>query len=167
MRYWVGAFGAFFLAILQASSVQQFNVLGVAPNLMLVFLVAWLLVRGFEDVLPMIAVSGITLGLIGLQTPGLQLLAMLLPLAALGLLREMHVLGAEPLLMLAFVGAASLAYETLMLAAVMATGGVFDPQGGFQSAVLPATLVNLMIAPPVYVAMRFARPPARRSVYSF
>ena len=87
MRYITGTVIAFALALVQASSIQQFRIVGVTPNLMLVFLVAWLVVRGLDDVLPMIAVAGVTSGLIGLQTPGIVLLA-LLPIAALGLLRD-------------------------------------------------------------------------------
>ena len=75
MRYVTGAAIAFMLALVQASSVEQFRIIGVAPNLLLVFLVSWLVVRGLDDVLPMVAVAGITLGLVGLQTPGLALLA--------------------------------------------------------------------------------------------
>ena len=70
MRYWTGAVIAFFLAIVQASSVEQFKVLGVSPNLMLVFLVAWLVVRGLEDVLPMIVRGRRDAGVVGLQIAG-------------------------------------------------------------------------------------------------
>ena len=55
MRYWIGAAIAFLLALVQASSIEQFKILGVSPNLMLVLLVSWLVVRGLDDVLPMIA----------------------------------------------------------------------------------------------------------------
>ena len=166
MRYWVGSAFAFLLALTQASSVEQFHVLGVAPNLMLVLLVSWLVVRGLDDVLPMVAVSGITIGFVGLQTPGLALLAMLLPIALLGMVRELHVIHSEALLTMALVVAATLMYELIMLAGVMATGGVFDLRGGLLDAVLPAALVNLLIAPPVYAVMRLGRPRQRtRSAY--
>jgi hypothetical protein len=164
-----GAF-AFLLALVQASSIEQFRILGVAPNLMLVMLTAWLVVRGLDDVLPMILVSGVTLGLVGLQTPGLILLALVAPLGAFGIVREMRIVHSETLLMLVFVLGASLVYETVLLASVMASGGVVDPATGFGDVVLPAALVNLMIALPVWVVIRLARPSAasrRRNVYSF
>jgi cell shape-determining protein MreD len=166
MRYWVGGFIVFVLALLQASSVEQFKIVGVAPNLMLVLLVAWLVVRGLDDVLPMIAVAGITLGLVGLQTPGLVLLG-LLPIAGLGLLRELHVIHSDALLTLALVLAASLAYETIMLLHVMATGGVLDLTTAFTRAVLPAAIVNVMLTPPIYLVMRFAKPNATRRRLSY
>ena len=169
MRYVVGGAFAFTLAMVQASSVEQFRILGVAPNLMLVMLVSWLVVRGLDDVLPMVAVSGITLGFVGLQTPGVILFALLAPLALLGVVRELKVVHSETLLIVALVLAASLAYETIVLGAVMATGGVFDPMRGMTEVVLPAAIVNLAIALPVYLAMRLVRPsmPRRRNVYSF
>jgi rod shape-determining protein MreD len=167
MRYLVGGTIAFMLAILQVSSVQQFVVLGVSPNLVLVMLVAWLVVRGLEDVLPMVAVAGLTLGLVDLQTPGLVMLALVLSIAAMGAIRELHVVHSDFVLTLLLVAGASLIYESIMFAYVLVTGGVFDPVAGLLEAVLPAALVNLMIAPPVYLLMRLARPAAQRNAYSW
>jgi hypothetical protein len=167
MRYVFGAAAAFFLAMFQASSVEQFRVLGVIPNLLLVILVCWLVVRGLDDVMPMVAVTGITLGFVGLQTPGLVLLALLLAMAPAGLMREMHVISSELLLTLAVVAAASLIYESVMLFGVMLTGGVFDLRGGYADAVLPSAAVNLVLAPPVYFVMRLARPHASRNRYAY
>lgn len=167
MRYVFGAAAAFFLAMFQASSVEQFRVFGVIPNLMLVMLVCWLVVRGLDDVLPMVAVTGITLGFVGLQTPGFVLLALLLAIAPAGLLREMHVVSSELVLVLLLVGLASLIFETVLVFGVMATGGVFDPRGGLGDVVLPAAAVNLLLAPPVYFVMRVAKPRASRNRYAY
>jgi cell shape-determining protein MreD len=161
MRYWTGAAIAFFLALLQASSIDQFRIIGVAPNLLLVLLVSWLVVRGLDDVLPMIAVAGITMGLIGLQMPGLALLA-LLPIVAFGLVRELHIIHSEPLLVLALVFASSIAYEMVLLASVMATGGVLDITTAITRSVLPAAIVNVALTPFVYAVMRLARPAPSR-----
>jgi uncharacterized membrane protein YjgN (DUF898 family) len=162
MRYWTGAAFALFLALLQASSIEQFKVVGVTPNLLLVLLVSWLVVRGLDDVLPMIAVAGITIGFVGLQTPGLVLLA-LLPIAGLGLLREMHVIHSDLLLVLAFVAAATVAYESIIVASLVVTGGGYDVIAALRSAVIPAAIVNVVITPPVYVIMRLAKPSDRRN----
>ena len=169
MRYVFGGAFAFMLAIVQASSIDQFRILGVAPNLMLVMLVAWLVVRGLDDVLPMVAVCGLTLGFVGLQTPGLILFALLAPLALLGAVRELKIIHSESLMLVALVLGASVMYETIVLGGVMATGGVFDLRAGFVEVVLPAAIVNLAIALPVYAVLRFARPslPRRRNAYSF
>jgi hypothetical protein len=161
MRYWVGAVLAFFLALVQASSVEQFRIVGVTPNLMLVLLVSWLVVRGLDDVLPMIAVAGVTLGLIGLQPPGLVLLA-LLPIAGFGVVRELHIVHSDVMLVVALVATATLAYETIILFGTLVTGGGFDVVAGFRSAVLPATIVNVALTPFVYAVMRFAKPTERR-----
>lgn len=161
MRYWTGAATAFFLALLQASSIEEFKVLGVTPNVLLVLLVAWLVVRGLEDVLPMVAVSGITLGLVGMQTPGLDLLA-LLPLAVLGIVRELRLVHSDLVLTLALVAAGTAAYQAVLVLAVMAGGGRLDPLTAARAAVLPAVLVNVALALPVYGVMRLARPVGRR-----
>ncbi len=157
MRYWTAGVLVLFVALFQAASVDQFRILGVAPNVVLVLLVAWTVVRGLDDVLPMIAIAGITLGFVGLQTPGLVLLA-LLPLAAVGLLREMHIVHSDLMLVLGLVLAASLMYESILLLAVAATGGTGDLLLGVRHAVLPAAVVNLAITPPIYFVMRLAKP---------
>lgn len=161
MRYLAGSAIAFMLAIVQASSVEQFHILGVTPNLMLVFLVSWLVVRGVDDALPMIGVSAVTLGLVGMQDPGLVLLAMV-PLALLGLAREMHVVHSETLLVLALVAAATAAYETVLLGGVVVSELGGDLLLGIRSLVLPAVIVNLALALPIYLPMRLARPAPRR-----
>jgi hypothetical protein len=106
---------------------------------------------------------------VGLQTPGLILIALLAPLAVFGVVRELKVVHSETLLTVTLVLGASLLYETIMLAWVMATGGVFDPGRGLTDVVLPAAIVNLAIALPVYLMMRLVRPslPRRRNAYSF
>jgi cell shape-determining protein MreD len=166
MRYWTGAALAFFLALLQASSIDQFRIIGVSPNLLLVLLVSWLVVRGLDDVLPMIAVAGVTMGLIGLQMPGLVLLA-LLPIVAFGLVRELHIIHSEPLLVVTLVFASSIAYEMVLLISVMATGGVLDLTTALTRSVLPAAIVNVALTPFVYAVMRLARPAPSRHRLSY
>ena len=158
MRYVFGALFAFALALVQASSIEQFQILGVAPNLMLVLLVTWLVVRGLDDVLPMVAVAGVTIGFIGLQTPGLVLLALLVPIALLGAIRELHVLHSDLLLALLLAAGATAMYESLLLLGAIATGGVVDLRGGVSDVVVPAVVVNVALTPFVYAVMRFARP---------
>ncbi|HEX5479106.1 MAG TPA: hypothetical protein VFY79_05245 [Dehalococcoidia bacterium] len=166
MRYWVGGLLVFGFALVQASSVQQFHPLGVVPNLMLVLLVSWLVVRGLDDVLPMIAVAGVTLGLIGLQTPGLVLLA-LVPVALLGVVREMHIVHSDVVLVLALVACASAAYESVMVLGVIAMGGGRDIIAALTRDIGPAIVVNLAITLPVYFVMRFAKPTERRHRLSY
>ena len=157
MRYWAGGALAFFLALFQAASVEQFKILGVAPNLVLVLLVAWLVVRGLDDVLPMVAVAGITLSFIGLQTPGLVLLAMM-PVGAFGVVREARLIHSDVVLVVALVAASTVGYELVLLAGVMLTGGVLDMATALSRAVVPAVIVNLAITAPVYAVMRVAKP---------
>jgi hypothetical protein len=104
--------------------------------------------------------------LVGLQPPGVVLLA-LLPIAVLGTVRELHVVHSDFVLVLALVFAASLAYETVILLSIMATGGALDFSTGFSSTVLPAAIVNLAITPFVFFVMRFAKPAHRRGQLSF
>jgi hypothetical protein len=157
MRYWIGGALAFCVALFQAASVEQFKILGVAPNLVLVLIVSWIVVRGLDDVLPMAAVAGITLSFVGLQSPGLVLLA-LLPVIGLGLVRELRIVHSDTVLVLALVAASTAMYDLVLLASVMATGGVLDARAAVSGIVLPTILVNLAITLPVHLVMRLAKP---------
>ena len=166
MRYVTGGMFVVFVALAQASSIEQFKILGVSPNLVLVLLAAWLVTRGLDDVLPMLFVAGATLGLIGLQTPGLVLLA-LLPLVALGVVKELHVVHSDVLLVLFIAAAATLLYESTMVLSVMVTGGGLDSRAAISNVIVPALLVNLAITPPVYVVMRMLKPADTRRRLSY
>ena len=166
MRYWVGGIAAFLVALVQASSAEQFHALGVSPNLMLVLLMAWLVVRGLDDVLPMVGVAGVTMAFIGLQTPGATLIALLVPIVLLGVVRELHLVHSEMLLALCMVLIGTFIYESLLLGGAMLTGGVVAPGSGVTEAVIPAVIVNALLALPVYLIMRLARPAPRGSAYS-
>jgi hypothetical protein len=166
VRYVTGGAFVVFVALAQASSIEQFKILGVSPNLVLVLLAAWLVTRGLDDVLPMVLVAGATLGLVGLQTPGLVLLA-LLPLAALGVLKELHIIHSDALLALLIVAAATLLYEATMVLSVMLTGGGLDSRAAISNVIIPAVLVNLAITPPVYVVMRILKPADTRRRLSY
>ena len=54
-----------------------------------------------------------------------------------------------------------------MLLASWRPAACFDVVAALRSAVLPAAIVNVVIAPPVYVVMRLAKPAARRRRLSF
>ena len=157
MRYFLGAAIMLFVSLLQASSVEQFHPLGVSPNLVLVLLMAWLVVRGLDDVLPMVAVAGVTLGFIGMQAPGLVLLALIVPVAIFGAVRELHIIHSQFLLCAGFAVGSTLIYESILLLSVAATGGSLDIADGVSSVLMPAILVNLVLAPPVYAVMRLAK----------
>jgi hypothetical protein len=114
----------------------------------------------------MLFVAGVTLGLVGSQTPGLVLLA-LLPIAAFGVLRELHIVHSDVVLVLALVLASSAAYELVLLASVMLSGGRLDVPTAFTQVIAPATVVNVALALPVYAVMRFAKPVDARRRLSY
>jgi rod shape-determining protein MreD len=166
MRYAVGGLAACLIALVQASSAQQFEMLGVVPNVLLVIVIAWLVVRGPDDVLPMAGVAGVLIGLIGVQTPGLALLAMVLAVAAGALVRELHVVHSDFVLAALLTLGGSMIYELVVLAGAMAAGAALEPAAALRYAVLPAAAVNLSLLPPIFFVMRLAGAPPRRRRYA-
>ena len=75
----------------------------------------------------------------------------------------MHVVHSDLLLVLAFVAAATVAYESIIVVSLVVSGGGYDLIAALRSAVLPGAIVNVVITPPVYVVMRLAKPTNRRN----
>jgi hypothetical protein len=82
----------------------------------------------------------------------------LLPVIGLGLVRELHVVHSDTVLVLALVAASTAMYELVLLASVMASGGVLDARTALAGTVVPSVLVNVAITLPVHLVMRLAKP---------
>jgi hypothetical protein len=89
------------------------------------------------------------------------------PVALLGVVREMHIVHSDVVLVLALVACASAAYESVMVLGVIAMGGGRDIIAALTRDIGPAIVVNLAITLPVYFVMRFAKPTERRHRLSY
>ena len=55
------------LVLLQVSAIPAFSLLGVAPNILLVVLACWAVVRNQTEAMVLIPIAGISIGLLTLQ----------------------------------------------------------------------------------------------------
>lgn len=161
MRYYVGVPLMLFLALAQTSSLPLFSLFGAHPNLVLVVLVGWAVVRGPDEALVLLAVAGLSLGLLNSQPLGLHLLA-LAPLVPLAAVRELRLIESEllPALGLAFL--ATLAYEGVFLVVFRLTGQDLDWWGSVSRVAIPAAIANALLMIPVYWLVWLASADRRR-----
>ena len=165
MSYYVGITLVFFVALMEASVLPMFRVLDLQPNLTLVLLVAWLIIRGAEEALVLIAVGGVVLGLVDGAPMGTALVA-LAPMALLQELRGSHLHGGGLIMAIAFVLLMTLTYNfTFMLVSTL-QGQSGDWLVAATRVIIPTAFINAVVLVPLYAAFSFVNPEPRRSIYA-
>ncbi|MFN2464362.1 MAG: rod shape-determining protein MreD [Candidatus Dormibacteria bacterium] len=141
------------LSLLQTSLVPGIRVAGAQPELLLVWILCWAVIRGRGEALPWALVGGLVLDLLSQLPPGSHLLALSLVtyLADLGH-RVMH--GSTALFAGAAVFAGSLLYGLVLLGALVLTGRHPDVASEVVLGVLPGTFYSLVLLAPVFFVQR-------------
>ena len=141
------------LALMQTSLVPGIRVGSAQPELVLVFVVSWAVIRGRGEALPWAVAGGLILDLLSQLPPGSHLLALVLVtyLADLGH-RVMQ--GSTALFAAAAVFAGSLLYGLALLAVLAVTGHHPDVATETVLGILPGTIYSLAVLVPVFIFQR-------------
>jgi rod shape-determining protein MreD len=142
-------------SLAQVSVLPQFSLFGVQPNVVIVFLVAWIAVRGQREAFLLIPVAGFLLGILDSEPLGLAMLA-LAPLILLTELRELELMASHLLPAFLLVVIATLVYEGSILLTLAVTGDRTGLPGSVLDILIPAAIVNVLLLIPVYGAVRLA-----------
>jgi rod shape-determining protein MreD len=164
MSYWIGLPLLVLVALTEVSVLPMFRVYGLQPNLLLVLLVVWLIVRGGNEAFILAPIGGIVLGLVDGAPTGAALIG-LAPLAFLqdfqgSQLREGGFISA-----VAFTILMSLFYNYVHLAVFTVAGDSGDWLVASTRIILPTVFLNVVILLPLYGLMTLASPEQRRVVY--
>lgn len=137
------------LALLQATIAPRVPFLGVRPELALVGVMAWVMVRGLHEGAIGACVGGMTLDLLSGRPLGSHVLAMLLAVVPIGLLGAPFYQGNMGFPVLGgFVG--TLLYNLILLALTRLLGESVVWGGTLWRIVLPLGLVHATLMPLVY-----------------
>ena len=138
------------LLAFQTAVLPEIQVLGVRPDLVLVVLMLWAFVRGPQEGRTVVLATAVVYGMLTSDPAGFSLLA-LSPIVPLAFLRETQI-GPNPFVTaLAAVALATLVYQTLYTILLTATYGGTDLLGTLTYVYLPAVVVNVALAPVVYL----------------
>lgn len=139
---------------MQSTITSHVRLLGVCPNLVLLFAISWVLLRGVGEGLYVSLVGGLMLDALSGAPFGLATLSLCIVsyLASLG---EINVFRTARLLPYATIALATLAYNGLFLFLSQMTGRVVLWGPSLYRVVLPATMVNLLGMPVVYGLCRW------------
>jgi rod shape-determining protein MreD len=165
VSYYIGAALVLFTALLEASVLPLFRIEGVQPNLTLVLLMAWLIIRGAEEAYVLIPIGGIFIGLVDGALMGTALLA-LAPVALLQEVRGAQLNEKGFAMAVAFTLIMSLVYNYTYLLVATLQGEAGSWVQATTRVILPTTLLNLAVLLPLYAIFAFVNPQQRRSLYA-
>jgi rod shape-determining protein MreD len=164
VSYWIGLPLLILVALMEVSVLPMFRLYGLQPNLLLVVLVAWLIVRGANEAFILAPIGGVILGLVDGAPVGTALIG-LAPLAFLQELRGSQLREGGLIAAVAFTILMSLFYNYTHLAVYTVIGDSGSWITASTRIILPTVFLNVVILLPLYWALTIASPEQRRSVY--
>ena len=164
MKYAVALAGSFLVAILAASVMPYVKVLGVAPDLVLIFAVCWAMVRGQGEAMVVVPMAGLLRDLTTSDPVGTSMLA-LSPIVLLAVIRELRPVESDFLPTLAVVAMASLAYSVVSLSVLTAIGNDVPWGTAMLHVALPSMLVNPLFTVLIYSPMRWLTTTPKRESF--
>jgi hypothetical protein len=165
MSYYIGVPLVVLAALAEAAFLPYFRVFGLQPNLLLVVLVCWLMVRGQEEAFFLIPIGAVFLGLVDGAALGVAVLA-LAPIAVLHDLRGARLDEGQFLITVVFTLSVTLVYQTIYMLAFAAGGHSGDILSAVLRVIVPVSLLNVAILLPIYWLTWVLSPDVRRAMFA-
>jgi rod shape-determining protein MreD len=143
----------FLLALLQSTVMPRIEVLGVRPDLVLLAVTSWSILRGPEEGMLWALVGGVIMDLLSGAPFGVSTLALLLVSFGAGS-GPRNVIRLDILLPIAIIPPATLLYHVVTLGLMSALGWRTSWSASMRQIVLPSLLVNSIGMPFVYLLLR-------------
>jgi rod shape-determining protein MreD len=150
VKYIMAIAAAELLALLHVSVMPYLEVLGVTPDLVLIFVAAWAVVRGHEEAAIVAPLAGFIKDLATSDPLGASALA-LTPIVLLAAATRIRVVDTEFLPTVVVVALGSLGYGIISMVVLAGTGQSVVWSDSILRVVLPACLVNALFTPLVYL----------------
>ena len=157
MSYLFALLVSILLAIVQSTVTSRIEIFGGSPNLVLLFVVSWVLRRGVREGVALALAGGFALDALSGAPFGLSTLSMLLASLAVGL-GESNVFGTAWHLPYVMIVTASLVYNSSLLLLLRMAGRGLPWGPAFARTILPCTILNLVCMPLAYLSLRGLRP---------
>jgi rod shape-determining protein MreD len=142
------------VAAVQVSLLPHLTIVGVRPDLMLLVVISWSLLRGTGEGLLWAFVGGLCLDFLSGAPFGVSTLALLIVsfLASLG---EVRIYGTHIILPLSTIFLATIVYDFIFLLLLQVLGRPVPWVESAISIILPSTFLNVFLMLPVYWAIRW------------
>jgi rod shape-determining protein MreD len=154
---------ALFLSILHVSVLQDIQVLGVTPDLLLIFAACFAVLRSEEESLVVVPMAGLLRDLTTSDPLGTSVLAFA-PIVLLAAVAKLRAVDSQfiPALIVASTG--SILYVAVSMAVLGLTGRTIEPTASFLAIALPLAIVDALFTPVLYMPMSWFRKPVEPRV---
>ena len=146
------------LAMFSVSVMPYVKVLGVTPDLVLIFAACWAVIRGQNEAWLVVPAAGFLRDLATSDPLGTSALA-LIPIVILAAAVRMRALESDFLPTIAVVGAGSIAYGLISMAVLGATGQHIEVGQALFRVILASAVVNSLFTPILYLPIKWLSPP--------
>lgn len=154
MKYAIALLVAWFLAVLNVSAMPYINVLGVSPDLVLIFAVCWAVIRPEEESLVVVPMAGMMRDLLTSDPLGTSVLA-LAPIVILAAFIRIQAIDSDLIPALMIVAAGSVAFGIVQMTVLGVTGqNILLFHSVFQ-VIVPLALVNALFTPIIYLPIHW------------
>jgi rod shape-determining protein MreD len=150
MKYVVAVAAAELLAVLHVSVMQYIEILGVTPDLVLIFVAVWAVVRGHDEAFVVALLAGLAKDLATSDPVGTSALA-LTPIVLLAAATRIRAVDTEFLPSIVVVALGSLGYGIINVIVLAGTRQSVAWNDSLLRVVLPACLVNALFTPVIYL----------------
>jgi rod shape-determining protein MreD len=154
VKYAVAFVVAWLLAVLNVSAMPFIKVLGVTPDLVLIFAACWAVIRPDEEALIVVPVAGLLRDLLSSDPVGASMLAFI-PIVVLAAIVKLQALDSDFLPVLAVVAIGSVAFGLIHTFVLAMTGQPIDVWYTLFRVIVPLAVVNPLFAPIVYLPVRW------------
>jgi len=150
VKYVTAAAVAELLAILHVSVMPYIEILGVTPDLVLIFVAVWAVIRGHEEAAVVVPMAGFIKDLATSDPLGTSALA-LTPIVLLASATRIRAVDTEFLPSVVVVALGSLGYGIISMIVLAGTGQSVTWSDSILRVVLPGCLINALFTPLVYL----------------
>lgn len=152
MKYILVAVTTFLLAIVHVSTMSYFSILGVTPDIILVFASCWVAIRHFREGLVVVPIAALCRDLLTSDPLGLSLIA-LAPIVVLAMAGKIAAPESRFLVALGTVVFGSLSYSIIGTIVLAATGQDVPLLSALLRAVMLPAVVNALVALVLYLPL--------------
>jgi rod shape-determining protein MreD len=154
VKYIIAFIAGWCLAAISVSAMPYIRILGVTPDLALIFAATWSVVRGQDEAMIVVPMVGLLRDLTTSDPLGLSILG-LAPIVLLTAAVQLRRVDTEFLPTVIVVSAGSFAFGVISMLVLTATGQHVPWVDGVLRVVVPTAVVNALFTPVVYLPVRW------------
>jgi rod shape-determining protein MreD len=157
MKYAVALVAAWLLAVANVSALAYIKVLGVTPDFVLILAACWAVIRSEDEALIVVPLCGLMRDLVGSDPTGTAMLGFA-PIVILAALARTQVIDSDFPPAVAVVAAGTLLFGVVQSIVLGAVGQNIDAWQVLTRVIIPATVINALFTPIVYLPVRWLSP---------